>query len=148
MNDQSKLETTGSRKKSLLLPSSFKIVGVILSICSVFPLLIVKFRNLKLNVIQRNLVQYISVDILVIGLFIIVCSRSKQENDYTLHIRIQSFAFAAVTCFLQIIFKPLTDLFFSSSVISSTAQNAVLYVLITYLLFFYSQIEAKGKFKR
>lgn len=118
-----------------LLPSSFKWIGILISILAIVIMFLVKYNELE----QMELYKDIMMHIILIGLFVMVLAREKNEDERVQQLRYRAFAFSFVLItfilllmpFISILLDGLTD----KLPLEWEQQN--FFFIMSYYLFFY-----------
>lgn len=128
-----------------LLPSSFKLIGVILSILSFITTLII--NNIGFEFLRMALINELLYSAVLVGLTMVSFSKEKDEDERIASLRFRSFGFAAGMMVLLFVFMPLvellsdlvfTDLDYEIGYYNSFYKYVIItVVLLIQLLYFY-----------
>lgn len=112
-----------------LLPTYFKIIGIIVIALSFAVMYMLKY---VLTPDQKPLAKIISINIGIIGLFLIAWSRDKIEDEMSVHLRFNAMALSFIFGVMFCIMHPIVNL-----VLGDTDYNLPGHQLVmTMLLFF------------
>jgi len=112
-----------------LLPTYFKIIGIIVIALSFAAMFILKPI---VGPDQKSLAKAITIDIAILGLFLIAWSRDKIEDEMSVHLRFNAMALSFIFGVMFCIMHPIVNL-----ILGDTDFNLPGYQLVmTMLLFF------------
>ncbi len=133
------MESKRRKKELVLLPAYFKKIGLAIILLSFVPAVVIKSMDFKLVQIQRELFRVFTLNAFLLGLLFIAWSKDKVEDEMTFNIRLNSMAFTFAWTVLYVVFKPIVDLLFKSTIGSVTGQEVVMNMLFVYLILYYLQ---------
>ena len=133
------MESKRRKKELVLLPAYFKKIGLAIILLSFVPAVVIKSMDFKLVQIQRELFRVFTLNAFLLGLLFIAWSKDKVEDEMTFNIRLKSMAFTFAWTVLYVVFKPIVDLLFKSTIGSVTGQEVVMNMLFVYLILYYLQ---------
>ncbi|MEJ7913041.1 MAG: hypothetical protein WKF70_07795 [Chitinophagaceae bacterium] len=150
MNSNSKTgDLVSGSKKLALLPNYFKTVGIIIIILSfVAPVIMINLIDIEIFQTQKELVKYVLMNFVILGLVLIALASEKVEDDFTNSIRVKSGIFSFLSMIAYVILKPVNDFFLKSPDLDYDAQDLVLVMLFVYLILFLIQKQWKKVHRR
>jgi len=113
-----------------LLPSYFKIVGLIviaLSFVAAF------FMKSYITADQKPLAKTITINIIIVGLFLIAWTRDKVEDEMSVHLRFQSMAVSFLFGVMYAVFFPVASYFMDGTNLDISGQQLVMAMLIFFI---------------
>lgn len=126
------MESKSIRKKPALLPRKFKIIGVVIILLSFAAMVI--FKTTMPHLLKDGKV--FLLDGLILGLLIIALSKEKVEDEMIMAIRLRGMAASFIGGVFFMFTMPFIDLLFKDPVQTMSAQQVVMFVLISYLISF------------
>lgn len=118
-------------------PNYFKLTGVGILI---IPFLLGIFYKITNNVFLLKhsvLIKTISPTIFILGLFIIVFSKDKNEDELYVFLRLKAFASAVGAAAIMVIIRPIIDLLFMDPLTPILGQEIVIFMLLMHLMVYY-----------
>lgn len=137
------MESKRIKKQLKFLPNYFKKLGVVIIVLSLIPPIIIKSLNIEIIQSQRDLLKIITLDLLILGLFLIGMSRDKVEDEMTIDIRLKAMAWTFSWAVIYVILQPFVYLLFKDPVQDLTGQQVVVSMLFVYMIMFY--LQKKGR---
>lgn len=126
-----------------LLPHTFKKIGFLLLILPFLLAIIFRMRIIELATSQMELLKYLGFNVLIFGLFLIMWTRDKVEDELTMALRTKSMALALMISVFGCAFKPLSDLLLHQKITDLNGQDVLFSLLAVYFLLFY--LQKKGR---
>lgn len=132
------MENKPSSRSSRLFPNWWRKVAVVLILIAVGVLL--PARILKEGYIfeNREMINFIGMDILLAGLFILGWSKDKQEDEMSMQMRLSSAMQALVASILILMLNPLVGPVLGLGKLDSySGQGIMVYLMIFYVASYY-----------
>jgi hypothetical protein len=124
------MESKPIRKKPVLLPRKFKIVGLLIILLSFAAMII--FKTTMPHLLKDGKVFLLNG--LILGLIIIALSKDKVEDEMLVAIRLQGMANSFIGGVVLVFISPFIDILFKDPVQTMPAQQVVMFMLFTYLI--------------
>jgi hypothetical protein len=137
------MESKRYKNKIVLLPTYFKIIGIVVMILAFVPAVIVMLMNIEIIQSQKELFKVMTLNVLILGLFFIVMAKDKVEDEMTFVIRLKAMAWTFSWAVLYVIVKSLVDLFLKDLPQDLSGQQVVLTMLFVYLIMYY--VKKRGR---
>ncbi|WP_405377590.1 hypothetical protein [Nonlabens sp. Asnod3-A02] len=117
-----------------LLPTSFKWIGVGISISAIIGMLIVYYQGDELRLFYKDLCMHL----VLIGLFILALSRDKHEDERTNQLRYRAFAFAFVLGTGMLLILPFINIILNSFYkdILEWEYQSFFFIMSSYLFYY------------
>ena len=132
------MENKLNNKEAILLPFFFKKIGLLIMASAIFTGIDYKIANT--NLAQPNdTMKILTMNGLILGLFLIAWSRDKIEDELTIQIRLKAIAWAFSWGVIYVIITPLIDIIFQDPIQSLSAHQLILSMLIVYIIMYYMQ---------
>jgi hypothetical protein len=133
------MESKINKKKAVLLPKYFKIIGLVVMILAFVTAMAVKAMNIEMLQSQKELFRVFTLNAFIVGLLFVAWSRDKVEDEMTIAIRLKSMAWTFSYAVFNVIVKPIVDLLFKDPIQDLTGQQVVMSMLFVYLIIYYVQ---------
>jgi len=117
-----------------LLPSYFKIVGLIVIILGFIIAFCVKPY---ITAGQKPLAKTITINVIIIGLFLIAWTRDKIEDEMSVHLRFQSMAVAFLFGIIFCLFHPVVSSFLNDTDLDISGQQLVMTMLLFFIFTYF-----------
>ncbi len=128
------MEGIKKQKEPILLPTYFKIIGVIIIILALTTAIVIKAMQIELLPSQKELFRVFTMNAFLLGLLLVAWSRDKIEDEMTVFMRLKAMAWTFTWAVLYVILKPIGDLIFDDPVEILTGQEVVMSMLFIYLI--------------
>ena len=122
----------------LLFPNYFKKVGIVAMISTVAFIIVMKYLYVNPTQYQKDVFKTIASSLFMLGLFLIVLAKEKQEDERTYAIRLQAMSRAFTFIVFYALIDPFGSLIFEDMP-SHSIQSYIILMLIIYLLSYYSR---------
>jgi len=123
------MKPTTSKYGRGLFPSYFKFIGLAVIVLSFVAAL---FIRPHVTADQKPLAKTITINVIIVGLFLIAWTRSKVEDEMSVHLRFQSMALSFLFGIMFCLFHPVAGYFIDDTDLDISGQQLVM----TMLLFF------------
>ncbi len=127
------MESKPIRKKPVLLPRKFKIVGLVVILLSIVAMVI--FKTTMPHLLKDGKVFLLNG--LILGLLIIVLSKDKVEDEMLVAMRLRGMAASFIGGVVLVFISPFIDILLQEPVQTMPAQQVVMFMLFTYLISYY-----------
>jgi len=120
-----------------LLPHYFKKIGLsLVLLCMLVPIAF-KLFYFQIAPIKKEMIKMIVRDIVIIGMFFIVFSREKLEDELTLLLRIKSLASGVVFGIANAIISDIQNICQSNTNEPIDAFRVIFYILFSHIVYYY-----------
>jgi ATP/ADP translocase len=100
-------------------------------------LIIVKISGIEFSQTQREMFRILSMNIIILGLSFIACSKDRIEDEMIVHIRLTAMATSFIFAICYVIINPIIDLIFQDPIKEMTGQQLIGSMLGFYLIVYY-----------
>ncbi len=135
------MESKSIRKKPVLLPRKFKMIGVVIILLSIVAMVI--FKTTMPHLLKDGKVFLLNG--LILGLLIIVLSKDKMEDEMLMAMRQRGMAASFIGGVVLVIISPFIDILLQGPVETMPAQQVIMFMLFTYLASYYYEKNYSGK---
>jgi len=118
-----------------LLPGYFKIVGIAV-IALTFAGMIIFRSFIMQHADQKALAKSITMNVILIGLFLIAWTRDKIEDEMSIHLRFQSMALSFLFGVMYCIIHPVVNVIIGDTDYDLPGQQLVMAMLIFFIIIF------------
>jgi len=129
------MKLTNSKYGRGLLPTYFKTVGIAVVVLAIAGMIILRSFITEFDT-QKALVKSITVNIIIIGLFLFSWSRDKVEDEMNLHIRFISMGVAFIFGVAFCIFHPVVRLLTDGEIFDLPGQQLIIAMLLMFIFIF------------
>jgi len=131
------MECKKNNKEIILLPAYFKFVGLTIIALAMISPFVIKLFNLTSLTAQKDLYKVFSLNILILGFFMVAWSKDKVETELTNAIRFRALSVSFCFVIFTFLLHPFVDLLFKDPVQDLSAQQIVMNLLFFYIMMFY-----------
>ena len=122
-----------------LLPTRFKIWGVIIIIAAIIPAIIIHQTDSHLSPAGKDLLKAITFGIFTVGLSFIAWAKDKIEDELTFLIRLKAMAYSFGLAVFYAAFQPFANALVGNGVAEMSSYQLVFTMLLAYLFMYYVQ---------
>lgn len=136
-------------KPVFLFPSKFKSIGIFLIVMPILFAIIFNVLNADFTIDIKTLIKTFSQSVLCLGLFFMIYSRYKDDDEMLYMIRLQITVQSLFIAIIYLIISPLLDFFvFKDEINPQSAIQIIMFVLIFQnILFHYKRYQMKKELK-
>jgi len=118
-----------------LLPSSFKWIGILIAVLAIVAMLLVRYSGVEQMEFYKDMAKHV----ILIGLFLIVLTREKEEDERIVQLRYRAFAFSFVLMTITLLLIPFIIILFDSLMGNFPLEweNQSIFFIMTYYLSMY-----------
>jgi len=127
------------------LPNYFKKIGIGILVLFFIPSLIIKLLDVSFFTQNRIFFRELTTSVFILGLFFIVWSKEKIENNDIQLLRFKAFAVSFFFAVFRVLLTPFIDFLFGDSVGDTKPTDVILNMLMIYLFIFYITKKARPK---
>jgi hypothetical protein len=120
------------------LPNYFKKIGIGIMVLAFIPIILFKLMDIEFFQTQKEIFKMLALNSFILGLFFVVWSKDKIEDELKIIIRLKSFAAAVMLAVTMVIITPIIDLIFHEPLGDYTGRSIVLLMLFVHQVFYYS----------
>ena len=126
-----------NKKKDVLLPNYFKVIGVAVIILTLISVAIINLMNTEIIPTHNGLWKVMTLNVLILGLFFIAMARDKFEDEMTLDLRVKAMAWTFSWAVLYVIIKSFVVFLFKNPPQDLSSQQVVFSMLCCYIPLYY-----------
>ncbi|MGZ5246983.1 MAG: hypothetical protein ACXWV5_08100 [Flavitalea sp.] len=137
METDKRLNALQSKFVIPLFPNYFKKIGIGILVLFFVPALIFKLTDNQFYLEYKQIFRQLTTSVFILGLFLIVWSKEKAENQFTQMLRYRALALTFLIAVFHVLLSPVIDLFFNDPLVDNKAIDVILNMLMVYLFIFY-----------
>ena len=130
---------------NFLFPAKFKTYGALLIVLPVLLAVLLRVLNADFSIDTKTLIKTVSQSVLCLGLFFMIYSKYKDDDEMLYMIRLQITVQSLFMAIIYLIVSPVSDVvIFEDEVQSQSAIQIIMFILIWQnLIFHYKRYQLK-----
>ena len=130
---------------NFLFPAKFKTYGALLIVLPVLLAVLLRVLNADFSIDTKTLIKTVSQSVLCLGLFFMIYSKYKDDDEMLYSIRLQITVQSLFIAIIYLIISPLTDVvIFKDEIQPQSAIQIIMFILIWQnLIFHYKRYQLK-----
>jgi len=133
------MESKTNKNKGAGIHKHFKKMGIGIILIALLTGLSIKLWHIELMPTQKAFFKAFTMNGFILGLLFVALAKEKIEDEMIAQMRLKAMAQTFITAVIYVIVKPFMDLAFRDPIEDVTGQFVVLFMLLGYLLNYYSQ---------
>ena len=121
-------------------PNNFRKIGVGIMVLAIIPAIILKLMDFEFSQTQKEILKMITVNSFILGLFFVVWSKDKIEDELKIYLKLKAFGATVVFAVAMVIIIPIIDLIFQDPIEVYTGRHIVILMLFMHQVFYYSML--------